>query len=83
MLAGVAGVAPAAMRAAGGTYYVGSTDGAASVTTGCATNGNTTCTLRGALAQNVTDGGGGTVRFSSAFPAAAPRSREHWQHHAR
>ena len=57
------------MRAAGGTYYVGSTDGANSVTTGCADAANTTCTLRGAVAQNGTDDGGGTVRFSSMFPA--------------
>jgi len=65
-------VVPAqSVQAVGGTYYVGSIDGATSVTTDCTSMTNTTCTLRGALAQNATDGGGGTVRFGSAFPAGS------------
>ena len=71
LLALVGAATPTPVRAAGGTYYVGSTDGTTSVTTGCVTDfANTTCTLRGALAQNATDGGGGTVSFGSTIPAA-------------
>ena len=53
-------------RRAGTTYYVGST-GDSITTTNCTSATNTTCTLRGAVVQNATDGGGGTVRFTAAL----------------
>jgi len=55
-----------AVRAADTTYYVGTTDNSAQVTTGCTTVTNTTCTLRGAL--SLATSGSDTVTFGSAFP---------------